>query len=77
MRKNKLFIKVFILLILITDIFIVPVKAEDSTSSFVNRLYNICLDRQADPSGLDFYVSRLNNGEFNASQVVRAFFESP
>ena len=77
MRKNKLFIKVFILLILITNTFLVPIKAEDSTSAFINRLYNLCLDRQADASGLDFYVSRLNNGEFNAAQVVKGFFESP
>ena len=61
------------LLILITNTFIIPIKAEDSTSAFINRLYNLCLDRQADSSGLDYYVYKLNNGEFNVAQVVRGF----
>lgn len=44
---------------------------------FVKRMYRITLDREADASGLEFYVTRLQNGEMDGSSVAQGFVGSP
>ncbi|MCI9072823.1 MAG: DUF4214 domain-containing protein [Lachnospiraceae bacterium] len=48
-------------------------KIED----FVKRMYRITLDREADADGLQYYVSRLQNGEIDGATVAQFFVGSP
>ena len=44
--------------------------------SFVNRLYTLCLDRQADRGGLVSWVMKLYKKQITAAECVRGFFMS-
>lgn len=44
---------------------------------FVKRMYRITLDREADASGLEYYVTRLQSGEMDGSSVAQGFVGSP
>lgn len=45
-------------------------------NDFVRRLYEVCMDRDADPNGLEAWASLLVSGEKTAAQVVSGFFMS-
>ena len=45
--------------------------------SFVNRVYNNVLGRNADPGGLQYWTEQLHSGAMNRGQVMLAFSESP
>ena len=48
-----------------------------STATFVNQLYVDLLGRQADPGGLSFWTSQINNHLKTRSQAALGFFLSP
>lgn len=50
---------------------------EDGVTSFVKRLYNICLDREAEADGLNYYTQRLWNHESSGLSTARGFVFSP
>ena len=54
-----------------------PKSNIDKVYSFVSRLYSLCLNRQADQGGLNYYVHNLCTGDFTAGQVVKNFYNSP
>ena len=47
-----------------------------SNSTYVNNLYNNVLDRDADTSGLNYWVSQLNSGLETKYEVLLGFSES-
>ena len=49
---------------------------EQSTRGFVYRMYNVVLGREPEEDGLQYWVSRLNNGSAYAVDIVSGFFES-
>ena len=57
----------------------VPEKAcsscgtEDGITLFVGRLYNLCLDREAEPEGFEYYHTLLWNHTLCASEAARQF----
>lgn len=46
------------------------------TEYFVSHLYETVFDREPDQEGFDFWVSKLESGEFTAGDVVARFFFS-
>lgn len=52
------------------------IPREPDAVTLVDRLYKKCLDRDPDPEGFEFWVSKLESGEFTASDVVGGFFFS-
>ena len=52
-------------------------KQEDPLTSFIYRLYSLCLERQPDASGLKYYHDALSSGSMSAADCVRGFFTSP
>ena len=46
-------------------------------TSFVARLYRVCLDRRFDENGLTAWVTVLLNGQGSASKVAKNFLTSP
>lgn len=50
--------------------------ASDGVDGFVTRLYNLCLNREPDPVGFQYWTSRLNSGEISARQCAYGFFFS-
>ena len=48
----------------------------DQLRAFVERLYNLCLNRAPDESGLSYWVKKLYKQEVTASECVRGFFMS-
>lgn len=49
---------------------------EDKAELFVERLYELCMGREADPEGLDTWTEALINKKMSAAQVVQGFFLS-
>ncbi|MBE6969703.1 MAG: DUF4214 domain-containing protein [Ruminococcaceae bacterium] len=49
---------------------------ESRTERFVKRLYEKCLNREADPDGVKTWVGQLREGKMTASQVAAEFFSS-
>lgn len=50
--------------------------SEDKVKAFVKRLYSIVLQREADKSGLEFYVNNLLNKKTNGAAVAYGFISS-
>ena len=50
---------------------------KNDVSLFVKRLYNICLDREPDMDGMDYYCNYLWNREKTGTQVAYGFVFSP
>ena len=50
-----------------------PTVDEEKVSQFVTRLYNVCLDREPDASGLEHWTNILVNHEQTGSQVGYGF----
>ena len=48
-----------------------------TNGQYVDLVYQNVLGRPADPQGRQFYVSRLDSGEFTRGQVMIGFSESP
>ncbi len=48
-----------------------------SAYAFVNRLYTVCLGRNAESAGLNDWYAKLANHEQSAAQVAQGFFFSP
>ena len=55
---------------------ITVVVTETPISKFVDRLYELCLTREPDESGMLDWTSWLKTGKLSAAQVVQGFFES-
>lgn len=54
-----------------------PLAAQDSgIEAFVTRFYNLCLDRQPDSTGLDNWVSHLQQGTLTGADVAQRFIFS-
>lgn len=53
-----------------------PVDFGSGIEGFVRRMYSYCLGRNADNSGLEFYVSNLTSGRLTGATVTRSFFYS-
>lgn|GEM_PF-3343316 len=47
-----------------------------NVTKFVQRLYQTCLGRKADTSGLNNWTGKLNKGASSGADVVKGFFES-
>ncbi len=45
----------------------VPMIAEQQVSAFVERMYTVALEREAEKNGLEFYVRRLIDGDSNGA----------
>ena len=45
--------------------------------SFVERCYNLLLQRESDPNGLHDWVNKLRAGQMNAAELVQNFIYSP
>lgn len=52
-------------------------KKEDGVTGFVKRLYQVCLDREADEAGLDYWTNALWNHEASGSLCAVGFIFSP
>ena len=48
----------------------------EQVEAFVTRLYQLCLNREPDESGMDYWMSNLLTGKKDAAQVVYGFFFS-
>jgi len=55
----------------------VPVLPEVGVSSFVERLYAICLNRPAGSSEVNYYVDLLTARTISGAQTAWFFFSSP
>ncbi len=51
-------------------------SAFDPVVAFVTRLYRLCLSRDPDQGGLDYWVNYLKTGQKTAAEVVYGFFFS-
>ncbi len=51
--------------------------APDAVSEFVRRGYSLMLGREADESGLQYYVNLLISGQLTGAQMVSNFMNSP
>ena len=58
------------------NIFAEMANDQDKVKNFISRNYNLCLNRPADKSGLNYWVNELNSGRQTAAQVVEGFFFS-
>ena len=78
MKKcNRIISSLMLSLLLSLTIFApLRVQAEDQVTSFVTRLYQLCLDREPDAGGLRNWTNALKAHTHTASQVVQGFFES-
>ena len=47
-----------------------------SVEAFVTRLYNLCLSRNPDKSGLSYWINKLISGSSSAAEVVKGFLDS-
>ncbi len=52
------------------------IKPEEDVSSFVKRLYTVCLGRQYDEKGLNDWTDALNSQTQTAAEVAYGFFDS-
>ena len=43
---------------------------------YVSNLYNVCMGREPDQEGFDFYVNALYDGKMSATEVAASFFFS-
>ncbi len=50
--------------------------SEDSVTAFVNRLYNVCLEREPDSAGLKNWHDRISSGSISAVDAVKGFLNS-
>ena len=50
--------------------------AEDSVAAFVNRLYNVCLEREPDSAGLKNWHDRISSDSISAVDAVKGFLNS-
>gem|GEM_PF-2908199 len=48
--------------------------ASPGVTSFVKRLYTVCLGRNYDKDGLNYWVEKLNTGQIDASGAASGFF---
>ena len=55
---------------------ITPYNNEDGIKAFTVRFYNIILDREADPGGLDFWVGQLRDKKATGVDIAKFFFNS-
>ena len=53
------------------------VKVGDPVGSFVERLYKLCLNRNAETERLNYYEEELKSGRLTAANMVNNFFSSP
>ena len=51
----------------------VSVQAEDNVTAFVDRMYQVCLGREADEEGRADWVNRLQTGEARGADVAYGF----
>lgn len=65
-------------IILVCCLWTLPAQAEDNggVEGFVTRLYNICLDRDPDPSGFNAWVDQLKSGANTGAEVAYGFIFS-
>jgi hypothetical protein len=49
------------------------VQAEDGVTAFVERMYQVCLGRDADEAGLNDWVNRLQTGEAQGADIAFGF----
>ena len=56
----------------------VPIQAKDNVTAFVDRMYQVCLDRAADEAGLDYRSAgeNIEAGYYGASAVVDVWMNS-
>lgn len=47
------------------------------TSGFVTRFYQLCLGREPDPDGLNYWVNGLSSGSFKGADLAKQFVFSP
>ena len=52
------------------------VQGNDNITNFVTRLYELCLNRCPDATGLKYWSDALKSGRQTAAQVAKGFFES-
>ena len=55
---------------------VVLVSTKDQIQAFVYRMYRICLLREPDAKGFDFWVDKIRSGAQTGAQVVYNFFYS-
>ena len=53
-----------------------PSANTEQVKAFVTRLYNLCLGRKPDNSGLKYWTNLLVSGQYSAADTVLGFFES-
>ena len=53
--------------------FTVELSARDKITNFVTRMYQQCLSREPDDSGLAGWVEQLESGQMNGAQIAEAF----
>ena len=51
----------------------VTVKPKDLKEAFIRRLYETCLDREADPDGLEYWKNRINSGSIKGIALAGSF----
>lgn len=72
----KVFKKLLVVLIVISQLFIIPINASSDVEAFVSRLYENCLNRKADKGGLKYWSDALNNKSKTGAEVAKGFFFS-
>lgn len=76
LRISRFFIAA-LAVVLICGLWALPVKAEESgVEDFVNRLYNICLDREPDADGFNAWVQGLKEGRITGAEAAYGFIFS-
>ena len=78
-KKSKiilvfLFVTVFLLTSLISSTLFADTTS--NIEAFVTRFYNLCLDREPDPSGLQNWVGHLQSGFLSGADVAERFIFS-
>jgi len=54
-----------------------PADRNPQVAAFVNRFYVLCMGRQADSSGLNYWVDQLVSGQQTGAQLSHGFIFSP
>ncbi|MCR5719708.1 MAG: DUF4214 domain-containing protein, partial [Lachnospiraceae bacterium] len=50
---------------------------EEKIRAYVDRLYRLCMDREADEEGFNFWINALKNGDYNGCTICDFFIYSP
>lgn len=71
-------LSLFLSLLIVFQVGISSVFADGDTGveGFVTRIYRTIMDREPDPSGLNYWVSGMESGQFTASFVIEYFLSS-